>query len=184
MSEKLPNIPTGKKRDKYGMTKRQRLFVETWKANGENGTEAALATGYGNKLPHVAKVRASEILAKPGVKRYLKDWEEEQKERMRDQVQGLVQRLEKMIAVASAEEPVPGTGTDIPPVVRYDPQVLAKSIELLGKYLAMWTDKQVITINDDEVLRTVQVELSKRLDSNQVIEILEAIQSKIEARRV
>ena len=115
------------------LTAKQRAFVEQLPLNQWNGTQAAIAAGYSEKS---AGVMAHRLLKNTAIAKELDKRTAEIVEKTDVTVAEIIQELRK-IAFA-------------PPSQRVSNSDRLKALELLGKYLKMFTDKHVFGKDEPE----------------------------------
>lgn len=105
------------------LTKKQRAFIKEYKANGGNGTQAAIKAGYST---NTAQEIASENLSKPIIKEALEEHEKKLQEKYEYTVDKMIQELESVRLNAAAEN---------------NRNAELRAIELKGKAFGLFVDK-------------------------------------------
>lgn len=105
------------------LTKKQRAFIKEYKANGGNGTQAAIKAGYSE---HTADVIATENLRKPSISEALAKEEKKMQEKYQYTLDDMVRELNDALA-SSAEE--------------HNRSAQLKAIELKGKAFGLFVDR-------------------------------------------
>ena len=109
------------------LTAKQKAFIEELPKNQWNGTQAAIAAGYSAKS---AGVMAHRLLKNPAIAEELDRRTAEIVEKTDVEVAEIIRELRK-IAFA-------------PPSQRVTNSERLKALELLGKHLAMFTDRKIV----------------------------------------
>ena len=107
-----------------GLTLKQRRFAAEYVKKNGNGTQAALAAGYGNGKPEVAAVRASEAVRNRKVRKHI----EAITRRWDISAERVLGRLDNLSAKAEQEG---NFGAAV------------KAEELIGKSLGMWVERSL-----------------------------------------
>ena len=144
------------------LTPKEKLFCNSYISNGFNGTQSAITAGYSKKT---ANVMASQILTKLNIKEYIK----KQINNILDNREVLQKQwLDNVTEMAFYEL----TGDS--EVDKYRANDKTKALELLGKYLTLFTEKREVehTTIDDEGNKT-GINYSK-LDTATLEKIIEA----------
>ena len=126
------------------LTPKEKLFCNSYISNGFNGTQSAITAGYSKKT---ANVMASQILTKLNIKEYIK----KQINNILDNREVLQKQwLDNVTEMAFYEL----TGDS--EVDKYRANDKTKALELLGKYLTLFTEKKEVehTTVDDEGNKT------------------------------
>lgn len=105
------------------LTPKQKAFVREYKANGGNGTQAAIKAGYSE---NTADVIATENLRKPSIKEALEKEEKKLQEKYEYTIDDMVRELDDVKMKADAEQ---------------NRQAQIKAIELKGKAFGLFVDK-------------------------------------------
>ena len=105
------------------LTKKQRAFVQAYKTNGGNGTQAAIEAGYSE---HTARKIASENVTKPDIQEALKEHEKQMQEKYEYTVEKMVKELDEEKVNADAIGNV---------------SAALKAIELKGKAFGLFVDR-------------------------------------------
>ena len=105
------------------LTKKQKAFVQAYKTNGGNGTQAAIKAGYSEKT---AREIAKENIAKPYIKEVLAEHEKQMQEKYNYTVDDMVKELNEELINARAVGNVTAS---------------LKAIELKGKAFGLFVDK-------------------------------------------
>ncbi|MBQ6349825.1 MAG: terminase small subunit [Methanobrevibacter sp.] len=116
------------------LTPKQKAFVREYKANGGNGTQAAIKAGYSE---NTADVIATENLRKPNIKEALAQAEKKMQEKYEYTLDDMVRELDDVKLKADAEQ---------------NRQAQIKAIELKGKAFGLFIDRQEITGKDGKDL--------------------------------
>lgn len=114
------------------LTPKQKAFVREYKANGGNGTQAAIKAGYSEKT---ARKIASENVTKPDIKEALAQEEKKLQEKYEYTIDDMVRELDDVKMKADAEQ---------------NRQAQIKAIELKGKAFGLFVDKQETTVKGIE----------------------------------
>jgi phage terminase small subunit len=105
------------------LTKKQRAFVEEYKTNGGNGTQAAIKAGYSEKTAYSI---GSENLSKPEIREALAEHERQMQEKYEYTVDDMVKELNEELVSAKSVGNV---------------SAALKAIELKGKAFGLFVDK-------------------------------------------
>lgn len=105
------------------LTPKQKAFVREYKANGGNGTQAAIKAGYSE---NTADVIATENLRKPSIKEALEKEEKKLQEKYEYTIDDMVRELDDVKMKADSEQ---------------NRQAQIKAIELKGKAFGLFVDK-------------------------------------------
>lgn len=105
------------------LTKKQRAFIKEYKANGGNGTQAAIKAGYSE---HTARKIAAENVTKPVIQEALQKEEQKLQEKYEYTVDKMIQELESVRLNAAAEN---------------NRNAELRAIELKGKAFGLFVDK-------------------------------------------
>lgn len=111
-----------------------------------NGTRAAIAAGYSKKT---AAVIATENLRKPNVQEYLNELKEERAERVEISQDYVLKVIKNTIERCSQAEPVmirDGRNWVESGEYKFDSTAVLKGAELLGRHLAMFTDRNIVDV--------------------------------------
>lgn len=109
-------------------SERRRRFIEELIADPKlNGTQAAIRAGFSEKG---AKQRACYLMKDPEIQEAIKAACEERSERVKVDAEWVLENLQQIVLRCMAEDPD-----------AFNPNAANKSLELLGKHLAMWTEK-------------------------------------------
>ena len=114
------------------LTPKQKAFVREYKANGGNGTQAAIKAGYSEKT---ARKIASENVTKPDIQEALKQEEKKMQEKYEYTIDDMVRELDDVKMKADSEQ---------------NRQAQIKAIELKGKAFGLFVDKQETTVKGIE----------------------------------
>lgn len=121
------------------LTVKQQKFADEYIISG-NATQAALKAGYAKRS---ARSVGNENLTKPDVRAYI---ESRRKEISNGKIADQREILEYLTGMMRGEETEPvATAKGIYPDVEVSAKDRVKAAELLGKRLAMWTEKRDIT---------------------------------------
>lgn len=161
---------------KTKLTKPQERFIECYRRNGRNKTQAAIEAGYKKEN---ARIVAYQLMKKPHVAKFVDEIDNMVRQNSQEETNAILAQVVDSMMIAAGEKDIPGTDG----VKRYDAASRLRAAELLGKYYAMWTDKTVVQISDEDLLRDFQVVLSKKLDPEMVIEILNEVELRVTSRR-
>lgn len=131
-----PNAPIPEKGKGSKLSDKQARFVEEFLVD-LNGSAAVLRAGYKTKNPNRI---ATDLLRHPLVKRELDKFREERKERMEATVDYV---LTKLVTIVEDTE-------------KGNPQAALRGLELLGKHLGMYKDRQEISGPDGEAIKYEQ----------------------------
>ena len=128
-----------------------------------NATQAAIRSGYSKKT---AKVIGYENLTKPYIRDYLASLIAKQAEKAEITVQEIIQDLKKLKDRCMQEIEVRDKEGNPIGEYKFDSAGANRSLELLGKHLAMFTDKINVdgalkTISSDEVIKKILETASK-----------------------
>lgn len=146
-------------KNKYGLNYKQQSFVDCYLSNGCNATRAYMEA-YGAKV-NTADSNGPRLLNNEKIQRYLKDRQEELKERSTVKAEWVIDRLKTTAERCLQKEPVMyfdkydkeycqekvelfdenGNPAGTAGVYKFDSLGAVKSLELLGKTLGMFTDK-------------------------------------------
>ena len=105
------------------LTPKQKAFVREYKANGGNGTQAAIKAGYSE---NTADVIATENLRKPSIREALEKEEKKLQEKYEYTIDDMVRELDDVKMKADAEQ---------------NRQAQIKAIELKGKAFGLFVDR-------------------------------------------
>lgn len=105
------------------LTPKQKAFVREYKANGGNGTQAAIKAGYSEKT---ARKIAAENVTKPVIKEALEKEEKKLQEKYEYTIDDMVRELDDVKMKADSEQ---------------NRQAQIKAIELKGKAFGLFVDK-------------------------------------------
>lgn len=105
------------------LTKKQKAFVQAYKTNGGNSTQAAIDAGYSQKTAYSI---GSENLTKPEIKEALAEHEKKMQEKYEYTVDDMVKELNEELISARAFGNVSAS---------------LKAIELKGKAFGLFVDK-------------------------------------------
>lgn len=105
------------------LTPKQKAFVREYKANGGNGTQAAINAGYSEES---ARAISSENLTKPYIQEALKQEEKKLQEKYEYTIDDMVRELDDVKMKADSEQ---------------NRQAQIKAIELKGKAFGLFVDK-------------------------------------------
>lgn len=105
------------------LTPKQKAFVREYKANGGNGTQAAIKAGYSEES---ARAISSENLTKPDIQEALKQEEKKMQEKYEYTIDDMVRELDDVKMKADSEQ---------------NRQAQIKAIELKGKAFGLFVDK-------------------------------------------
>lgn len=105
------------------LTPKQKAFVREYKANGGNGTQAAIKAGYSEKT---ARKIASENVTKPDIREALEKEEKKLQEKYEYTIDDMVRELDDVKMKADSEQ---------------NRQAQIKAIELKGKAFGLFVDK-------------------------------------------
>lgn len=114
------------------LTPKQKAFVREYKANGGNGTQAAIKAGYSEKT---ARKIASENVTKPDIREALEKEEKKLQEKYEYTIDDMVRELDDVKMKADSEQ---------------NRQAQIKAIELKGKAFGLFVDKQETTVKGIE----------------------------------
>lgn len=120
-------------------SERRRRFIEELIADPKlNGTQAAIRAGFSEKG---AKQRACYLMKDPEIQEAIKAACEERSKRVKVDAEWVLERLQEIVERCMQHEEVKdregnGTGEFV-----FNATGANKSLELLGKHLAMWTEK-------------------------------------------
>lgn len=114
------------------LTPKQKAFVREYKANGGNGTQAAIRAGYSEDS---ARAISCENLTKPYIQEALKQEEKKMQEKYEYTIDDMVKELDDVKMKADAEQ---------------NRQAQIKAIELKGKAFGLFVDKQETTVKSIE----------------------------------
>lgn len=146
-----------------GLTLKQRKFAAEYVKRNGNGTQAALAAGYGNGKPESAAVRASEAVRNRKVKRHI----EAITRRWDISAERVLGRLDNLSAKAEEEG---NFGAAV------------KAEELIGKSLGMWVERSLnVTVDmTDAHLQALRDLASRRGDGAKVIDHVQRLEDRAE----
>lgn len=105
------------------LTPKQKAFVREYKANGGNGTQAAIKAGYSEDS---ARAISSENLTKPDIQEALKQEEKKLQEKYEYTIDDMVRELDDVKMKADSEQ---------------NRQAQIKAIELKGKAFGLFVEK-------------------------------------------
>ena len=105
------------------LTPKQKAFVREYKANGGNGTQAAIKAGYSE---NTADVIATENLRKPSIREALEKEEKKLQEKYEYTIDDMVRELDDVKMKADSEQ---------------NRQAQIKAIELKGKAFGLFVEK-------------------------------------------
>lgn len=105
------------------LTPKQKAFVREYKANGGNGTQAAIKAGYSE---NTADVIATENLRKPSIREALEKEEKKLQEKYEYTIDDMVRELDDVKMKADSEQ---------------NRQAQIKAIELKGKAFGLFVDR-------------------------------------------
>ena len=114
--------------DKMKLTPKQKAFVREYKANGGNGTQAAINAGYSEDS---ARAISSENLTKPYIQEAIKQEEKKLQEKYEYTIDDMVRELDDVKCKSDAEK---------------NRQAQIKAIELKGKAFGLFVEKQETTV--------------------------------------
>lgn len=117
---------------KSKLTPKQRAFVREYKANGGNGTKAAIKAGYSEKT---ARKIASENVTKPDIQQALEEHEKKLQEKYEYTLDEMVKDLDTVKMQADSER---------------NRTVQLKAIELKGKAFGLFVEKSDVNISGVE----------------------------------
>jgi phage terminase small subunit len=154
MSQELDNVDQD---EPLKLSRKQKLLVDKY-IQCWNATRAAIAVGYS---PNGANATASQTLAKPNVRKYLNQKLAEVAEKNQEKISIVIDQLMR-IARADIRDFVDAKGKLRQINKNFDGQMVQKikhtqygasvtlhskdrALELLGRYLGLWTDKVDIT---------------------------------------
>jgi len=113
------------------ITEKQRLFCQEY-ITDLNGKRAAIRAGYSEKS---AQEQASRLLSYAKVQRELEKLMQERSKRMQIDADDVIQGIKSIVDNAIQ---INDDGNML------NPTAALKGYELLGKHLAMWTDKKIV----------------------------------------
>lgn len=134
------------------LTPKELLFSNTYISNNFNAKQAAIEAGYSE---NTAEVKGSQLLSKVKVRDYVKKRINELLDN-REELQK--QWIDNVTEMAFCEL------TGDPETDKYRASDKTKALELLGKYLTLFTDKQEINHSGGQTL-TIKREIVKPSDS-------------------
>ena len=105
------------------LTPKQKAFVREYKANGGNGTQAAISAGYSEDS---ARAISCENLTKPYIQEAIAQEEKKMQEKYEYTIDDMVKELDDVKMKADAEQ---------------NRQAQIKAIELKGKAFGLFVDK-------------------------------------------
>jgi phage terminase small subunit len=130
------------------LTPKELLFSNTYISNNFNATDAALTSGYSEKT---ARQTGYELLTKP----YIRDYIKKRIELLLDNRTELQKQWIDNVTEMAFYELTGDSETD-----KYRATDKAKALELLGKYLTLFTDKQEVAHSGGQTL-TIKREIIK-----------------------
>lgn len=134
MTSMTGNLKEKKTTDKVKLTKKQKAFIQAYKANGGNGTQASISAGYSEKS---ARAISCENLTKPYIQEAIAMEEKKMQEKYEYTLDEMVKELDDVKLKADAEQ---------------NRQVQIKAIELKGKAFGLFVDRHEVTGKDGESL--------------------------------
>ncbi|MBC8525902.1 MAG: terminase small subunit [Candidatus Cloacimonetes bacterium] len=117
------------------LTYKQKRFCKEY-AIDFNATQSAIRAGYSKKT---AYSQGQRLLKKVEIKNSIRELENKHTEEVEITVEDILRELKKIAFDLQSEE------------VRYRDKL--KALELLGKHLSMWTDRQEITKIDQRIVK-------------------------------
>lgn len=133
------------KRDEFGLTPKQRLFADEYIANKGNAYQAALKAGYKEKY---AKNAYSKLVEKGGISEYIKSRTEPILEELKlngDDVLREIARIGFGEIQEGYSKKTNMLTKEVESEMKYehtaDTENRLRALELLGKYLKLFTDK-------------------------------------------
>ena len=140
------------------LTAKQDRFVAEYLID-LNATQAAIRAGYSEKT---AKQMGTENLAKPAIAAAIAAGQAERAERTEITQDYVLTTIRKTMERCGQAEPVVYQNGDpvmidtpdgeIAPAYKFDASAVLKGAELLGRHLAMFTDKKTVTHHDGDKL--------------------------------
>lgn len=122
------------------LTEKQKAFCDEYIIDF-NGTRAAIAAGYSEKT---ANRIASENLTKLDVQEYLAELKAERAERVQIDQDYVLRVIKNTVERCSQAEPVKDAKGNETGEYKFDSTAVLKGAELLGKHLAMFTDRSEV----------------------------------------
>lgn len=150
------------------MTNKQKMFVKEY-LKDLNGTQAAIRAGYSEDS---AKEIASENLTKPNIREALDKELEARTKKVEISAEYVLSSLKQIADRCMQAEEVTKYDSDAKDYVgigeyKFDSSGANKSLELIGKYLKMWTDKTETENKNTNVNMTLEEYLSKVSDKDE-----------------
>lgn len=150
------------------MTNKQKMFVKEY-LKDLNGTQAAIRAGYSEDS---AKEIASENLTKPNIREALDKELEARTKKVEISAEYVLGSLKQIADRCIQAEEVMKYDSEVKDYVsvgeyKFDPSGANKSLELIGKYLKMWTDKTETENKNTNVNMTLEEYLAKVSDNDE-----------------
>lgn len=150
------------------MTNKQKMFVKEY-LKDLNGTQAAIRAGYSEDS---AKEIASENLTKPNIREALDKELEARTKKVEISAEYVLGSLKQIADRCMQAEEVMKYDSEVKDYVsvgeyKFDPSGANKSLELIGKYLKMWTDKTETENKNTNVNMTLEEYLTKVSDNDE-----------------
>ncbi len=135
--------------DKKELSNQEQTFADTYIHNNFNGTDAALTAGYSEKT---ARVQASQLLTRLNIKTYIKKRINELLDNREELQKQWIDNVTEMAFCTLSGD----SETD-----KYRASDKTKALELLGKYLTLFTEKKEVNHTTlDENGETVGMNIS------------------------
>ncbi len=125
------------------LTEKELLFCNAYISNDFNATQAAITAGYSEKT---ANVTGSQQLTKPSIKTFIKKRINE----LLDNREELQKKWIENVTEMAFYELVGDSETD-----KYRATDKAKALELLGKYLTLFTEKKDVNVTGELGVRII-----------------------------
>jgi len=133
-----------------------------------NATQAAIRAGYSAKT---ANTYAAGLLAKNSIQARIQELKDKRIERVEVNADYVLKTIIDTVERCKQAEPVldrkgdPVTVADengeLRPIYKFDSQAVLKGAELLGKHLALFTDRHEVTGKNGESLSAPKIDMSK-----------------------
>ncbi|KAF0844337.1 phage terminase small subunit [Methylovorus glucosotrophus] len=140
------------------LTPKQAMFVQEYLID-LNATQAAIRAGYSEKTANEQGARLlANVSVRSKVDELMKDREKRTEITQDYVIKGIVETIERCrqaeaVFDRSGERVLVETPTgEIAPAFTFDAKNVLRGFELLGKHLAMWTEKQELTGKDGKDL--------------------------------
>jgi phage terminase small subunit len=144
------------------LTMKEKTFIENYLTNGYVGSQACKDSGYKCSTDEGFRVKASQLLRKPNVKRVLDIRREEVETKLKANTEItrelVLERLHALAVMTMEKTAIKQEGKTI---VLYQPQASARCWELLGKEIGMFIDRTA-DVSETLTERTKQLAILKQ----------------------